>query len=251
VFMSNIRNFTKKHRKILLAVVIMLCFGVVGSFAKGAQTQQQQGITPEILEAYDQAVTDAYAANGEADTWSYEVASSMASLLSYVYSLYYQAFGQVSATDSTTATGYYLKSLSYMEDAMEAYERTIETMPEETDNATKVNTYASYAELAFITGHNDKAAAAYETAMGIEKTTNLVLSYASYLATAENPTASVTYLTEYLNELPAESEDRAAVEGYIEYYTSYAEYLAGLESETEGEGEGETEGEGEGENAAN
>lgn len=244
MFMTNIRNFTQHHRKLLLVVVIMLCFGVVGSFAAGSKTQQQSGITPEVLEAYDKAVTDAYAANGEADTWSYEVASSMASLLSYVYSLYYQAFGQVSATDSTTATGYYLKSLSYMEDAMEAYERSIETMPAETPNATKVNTYASYAELAFITGNNDKAAAAYDTAMAIEKTTNLVLSYASYLATAENPTASVTYLTEYLNELPADSEDRAAVEGYIEYYTAYAEYLADVEAEAS-KGEGETEGEGE------
>ena len=243
MFMTNIRNFTKKHRKFLLVVVIMLCFGVVGSFAKGAgNTTTQSGITPEILDAYSQAVTDAYAANGEVDTWSYEVASSMASLLSYVYSLYYQAFGQVSSTDSTLATTYYLKSLSYMEDAVEAYERTIETMPEETPDATKVSTYANYAELAYITGENEKAAAAYATAMEIEKTTNLVLSYASYLATVENPTAAVTYLSEYLNELPADSTDRASVEGYIEYYTAYAKYLADLEAAGT-EGEGETEGE--------
>ena len=125
MFMQNIRRATRKHRKLLLAIVILLCVGMVGSFAtwgSGNYSNNKDWADMNYVEKvqYYQNYISTLGYPEDVDQLTYDQAYELGELNETLYTLAKSAF------DEESAEGYDVISNDALARAAQCYAKAAE-----------------------------------------------------------------------------------------------------------------------------
>ena len=150
MFMQRIRTATYKHRKLLLAVVIVLCLGMVGFFGKNAQNASKNSGSSSSdtsssavsqVAAYEKYIAENEPAAGS--TVDYTKATSLANMYLQLSQFYYQALDEVKAANSTEAAQYATKGQEAATKSASYYQQCIDQAPDGTSDAAIAQLYVN------------------------------------------------------------------------------------------------------------
>ena len=164
MFMQNIRRATRKHRKLLLAVVILLCVGMVGSFATWGSNKYDNN-TPwdekTYMEKamYYQDYIDSLGYPEDVSQLTYDQAAELGDLYQTLSSLAKSAF------DEESAAGYDTISNEALASAAKYLTRAAELAEDKSDTEMQ-SMWENIASIHTTLGDSDSATAAYKKAAG-------------------------------------------------------------------------------------
>ncbi len=233
--MQKIRQSTKKHRKLLIVIVVLLMVGVVGSFAVWDSSQNNLGNTTDTLTYAQQAdVYKQYIASLEPENItdaSYEDALSLAQLC---YSLYYYSnyAANYELEDESEIEAYMADASAALEKSALYYQQAIDTIPEGSSDDTLAGLYANLASVQLVSDDTESALANFDIAQELAPNDGTVASlYANYLYTyAEDGGYEVAkaYLEGILANLEEGTEDYIQITEEIAQYDAIEEYYQQL-----------------------
>jgi tetratricopeptide (TPR) repeat protein len=222
VFMQRIRRATKKHRKVLLAAVIILTIGLVGSFAVWNSDNYSNNDSTEMTTAEQIGLYEDYLAENEpaADAAvDYDTAASMAEIYMSLRSLCYQAYTEVAATDADAGLQYYTQSVEAAVKAAEYYQLQLDAAPEALNDFGKAQIIAAKAQALAFAGSNDEAQTLYDQALALSPDNYDVASkYLDFVYINQGIAAARTYADSYKALVGESSDYYSQMEEVIGYY---------------------------------
>ncbi|MDO4580959.1 MAG: hypothetical protein Q4B96_00030 [Bacillota bacterium] len=239
MFMQKIRKSTRKHRKLLIGVIILLMIGLVGSFAVWGSNDYSGGesvedmTTVERIAAYEQYIDEIKADAGE--EMDYSTATTLASLHMTMYSLNYTAASE-NSSNAEAAASYSVQAQVEASTAADYYQQALELAPDTLNDLGKAQLIAGQAEAVFYSGDAAAAEQLYIQATDLapdDLDTNI--KYANYLYSVNGLDAAVAYLTVLRGRVSADESKVAAVDAQIEYIQGMDEFYAmlGQDSDTD------------------
>jgi len=222
VFMQRIRRATRKHRKVLLIVVIILAVGLVGSFAVwnsdnyGNNTGTEMTAQEQIALYEDYLAKNEPAADAEVD---YNTAASLAEVYMSLQQLYYTAYSQVAAEDADAGVQYYMQSVTAAGKAADYYQKQLDVAPENLNDYGKAQIIANQAQALAYTGASDDAKALFDQALALSPENYDVASkYLDFLFVNQGLDAARAYADSYKALIGESSEYYAQIDQIIGYY---------------------------------
>jgi len=240
VLMQKIRKSTMKHRKLLIAVVVILAVGLIGSFAVWNSDGIGSGgevTTAEYIEYYETNIAELTPAEGvELD---YDTAQTLGNLYYDLRSLYYNHYSETYPQDSAAedydakvseAIGYYQKSIESAVKAAEYYEKQLALAPETLNAYATADIMAKRASSLAFAQANDTARALFTEALELSpENINAAVGYVEFLYANDGMEAARTYADSYKELVGEENANYATMEQYIEYYEQLEQFYNELE----------------------
>ena len=187
--MQNIRRSTKKHRKLLIVIVIVLTVGLVGSFAVWNSDDLGQGngaekSTVEQIEYLQSIIVENEPAEG--DEIDYDTASTMASLKMQIWSLYYQAAGESRTVDEAASNAYLDSAIIAAAEAAIYFKMQQEQAPDTINDQAKAQIIGRQATALSYAGENEQARVLFDQALDLDPTSyEVAMSYLNFAYISE------------------------------------------------------------------
>lgn len=245
MFMQKIRRATKKHRKVLTVVVILLLVGLVGSFAVWNSNSMpananQEATYTEQVQAYENYLAEhAPATVAEADyATAYSIAGYYMGLRSACAGAYQEAYASESEADREAAAQYAARAEEAVDQAVAYYQQALSQAPEGLNDLGLAQLYAELGTAQLYTVEQEGAKASFEQAIALAPdNVSVISSYANYLYAFEGMTAVEPYLTEKLALFEEESEEYSTLSQQIAYYQFLDAYNQAMQDNAaEGDG---------------
>ena len=173
---QKIRNTTKNQKTLLTVMVVVLIFGLLGSYFIWQSPDFGTGVSPEQLEeqlaAYDESIAKAKEKLAE-NPDDYSTLVEIASL--------YQAQGEL----LTEAERFNEVPTSYA-NVIEYYDRALANKPAELNAVAEADIHAKIANANWVIGYNEGAEAAFDKALALDPTSwpinylHVMFVYATY-----------------------------------------------------------------------
>lgn len=229
--MEDMRRGIKRHRKVVLIVVIVLAAGLVSSFAfmganktdfsalkntgaDGANIQAQ-------VDALKEAITDA--SKPEGAEWTFSENRNMAELYKSLAEAY------LKLNDSANMASAASQAAKY-------YQGSLDTAPAELNDKGKADIYASQGLMYFFAGQNDPSRAAFVSALKLAPSDiEINYQYAYVIYGLEGLDAAVAFLNEYKESLPQDDANRTTVDNIIAQWTAYEQEAAAAAQDAAGQ----------------
>lgn len=202
--MEDMRRGIKRHRKVVLVVIIVLIVGLVASFAfmgsggkdfsslkTGSDSEQAQSQI-DALESY----LSTYKPADGTDKYGFSDYSTLASTYA-------------SLTEAYMTQGDSTKWVESANKALKDYQLAYENAPAELNDLGKAQLIAGEALMYFYTGDNASALSTYKKALALapdDLDTNYKYAYIIYVTKGLD--AAVQVMTDYKNSLPEGNENR-------------------------------------------
>lgn len=237
MFMQKIRQSTKKHRTVLLIVVILLAIGLVGTFAvwnsdnldKNVGNQNtDQMTTAEQIALYESTIAQNEPAAGEELT--YDTAGTLANLYMNLRALYYTAYSEAANDDVAAGKAYYDKSVNAAEKAVEYYQFQLDNAPDTLTDYVKAGIIGNQAAALSFTDDKDGAQALYDEALTLAPNNfEAATNYLSYVYANEGIDAAQAYADSYMELVGDQSTFYTNMKSQIDYLVWLEELYASLE----------------------
>ncbi len=150
MFMQNIRYQTKKHRNLLIVVVVLLIAGLVGSFGAGGGSQTAQDLTTDELIPLQEEYVDDLAANAN----DMETYNALGGAIMYLASLYQTKYNE-DTSDETYSTMY----TEALAEAEAAYREALALAPADIEAASRLALYDGISQAMNSQGKTEEAIA--------------------------------------------------------------------------------------------
>lgn len=240
MFMQRIRRATKKHRKVLTIVVILLMVGLVGSFAVWNSENVQGNTSQDLTYAEQIELYESYLAENEPATVEEADYATAYSLAGYYLALrtacagaYQEALYAETEEEQAEAEAYATQAESAVEKAIAYYGQALAQAPDTMNDEGRAQLYAELASAQLYAANQEATRASLDQALALAPDNATVIStYANYLYGFEGFDAVNTYLTEKLDAMDAESEEYAALSQQLAYYQLMDSYTRALEDST-------------------
>lgn len=238
MFMQKIRRMTKKHRKVLTVVVILLMIGLVGSFAVwNSDSYGVAGTSGEPL-TYAQQVEqyETYIADNEPDSIEdadFSQANSMGSLYLELYTLCANAFNETYSSGAEDAAEqaalYNARAGEAVALSAQYYQRAIDLKPDSLNAVGEANLYAILSSTQLYSGNKEAAKSAIDTALSLApESYQVVQANAEYIYNDQGFAAVETYLNDYLADKDQNSEEYTNIANVLAYYQYQNAYYEAL-----------------------
>ena len=238
MLMQKIRRATKKHRKIIMAVVVLLIIGLVGSFAVWNSGSFNSGSDWEDM-TYEQRVAayEEYIPTVEPENITdadYAQATEMAGLYADLYSLgmyaSYEIYSSVDAEETEIDPELEKRAVAYSERAMEAallsaqyYQQSIDKAGEDLSESSLAQLYARKGSMLVAGNDMENAKLAYDKAIELDgSNVNVISGYADYLYNVDGYEAAIEYLNTHMEGMDEESTEYATLSQQLGLYELYA-----------------------------
>jgi len=216
VFMQKIRRATYKHRKVLIAVVAVLCVGMVNFFAYNKNSTNYKNGSGEVSAVDQVAAYETYIAENEPEEMSgadYATATSMASMYMQLFSYCQEAQQEVSAADSAAAADYGARGQEAAAKAAEYYQLATDAAPDTMNDAALAQLYTNRANALFYAGETEEARALFEQAAAkTPDAFSVVSAYAGFIFSVDGLEAAQSYLNSYMATQDAGGENYAGAQ---------------------------------------
>lgn len=247
MFMQKIRRATKRHGKLLLAVVIILAVGLVGSFAVWGGNDFDIG-NQELSMAEQIAYYERYLAENEPAEGAeidHSTAASMANIYMTLHSLYYRAFTDIAAEDSEAGLTYYNDSVAAAARAADYFQTQLDTAPDNLNDYGRAQILANKAEAVSYSGDYEQAQTLYDEALSLSpECYDAASKYLSFLFATQGFTAAQVYADSYMGLVGEQSEYYTQMQGEINYYAFLNELNTTTQEVTDEKATGDNQAEG-------
>ena len=236
MFMESLRQGKKKHRNLMIAIVLVLAVSLVGSFAiwqsptgKGGSgnendtTAQYQAALVSVQTAIDAKLAEL----GEGNSPDFATASSIGELYATSYQYNSMLEDAANATLAANQAAYY-------------YELALNQAPAELNEQGIANYKAMAGTYYLVSNQFEKAGAYLKAALEVMPTDyQLNYNYAMYLMRMDKVDEAIAHLTAYRATL----EDGTDLTKQVDSLISLLNAMQNPPQETPAEGEGESQGE--------